>query len=109
MTERLAESNQSMHELQAALVQAQLQAAQVVRRADSAESAPAAALVRVAELERPLDVLREAQASQAAAAQTDLFGEPTPGSVEELMEFDERVAHASGKNAGDEAQSVKLA
>lgn len=93
MTERLAESNQSMHELRAALVLAQKQHAMVVTRAESAESAHASALVRVAELERSIDMLRSEQ------SETDLLDETVPGSVEDLMAFDEKIAEAAGKHA----------
>lgn len=110
MTERLAESNQSMHELQAALVQAQRQAAASVVRADSAESAHASALIRVAELERSIELLR----TQQIAA--DLVDGPAAGSVEDLMSFDEQLtsrlasshlsagAEAAGKHAKDSAK-----
>jgi len=94
MTERLAESNQSMHELQAALVLAQKQHAMVVVRAESAESGHASALVRVAELERSIDLLRAEQADE-----TDVLGETVPGSVEDLIAFDEKIAEAAGKHA----------
>lgn len=98
MTERLAESNQSMYELQAALVQAQQQAAAVVLRADAAESAHASAQIRVAELERSIDLLRAEQAVVEDGASS--------GSVEDLMAFDEKVADAAGKHA---PKSAKLA
>lgn len=98
MTERLAESNQSMYELQAALVQAQQQAAAVVVRADAAESAHASALVRVAELERSIDLLR-AEQSEADRVETDLLDDGVPGSVEDLVAFDQKIAEAAGKHA----------
>ena len=102
MTERLAESNQSMHELRAALVLAQKQHAIVVARAESAESGHASALVRVAELERSIDLLR--------AEQSDVLDETVPGSVEDLMAFDEKIAEAAGKHAQESVQkSAKLA
>lgn len=103
MTERLAESNQSMYEMEAALVQAQRQAALVAVRADAAESAHASALVRVAELERSIDLLRAEQAEQAETAVLD---ETVPGSFDDLMSFDEKVARAAGKHA---SESSKLA
>lgn len=105
MTERLAESNQSMHELQAALVLAQRQAAGSVVRADAAESAHASALVRVAELERSIDLLR-AERAEVAEALGDVLGETEPGSVEDLMTFDEKIAEAAGKHV---QRSAKLA
>jgi len=82
MTERLAESNQSLHEYQAAMVQA-------LERAESAESAHAAALGRVAELERSIELLRA----------EDI--------VEDLVAFDEKIAEAAGKHA--DKQAAKLA
>ncbi len=105
MTERLAESNQSMHEFQAALVQAQAQAAAGTVRADTAESAHAAALVRVAELERSIDLLRAEQ-----WAETDAVSEARAGSVEDLVAFDEKIAEAAGKHTQDLTQkAAKLA
>ncbi|MCZ4498639.1 MAG: putative multidomain rane protein [Marmoricola sp.] len=116
MTERLAESTTSVHELQGELVKAKREAAVVTRRADAAESAHAGALVRVAELERSIDLLRTEQAAALAAAheaaqeavravqETDLFGESTSGSVEDLMSFDEKIAKASGKHARSDAK-----
>lgn len=101
MTERLAESTTSVHELEGELIKAKRDAAVVTRRADSAESAHASALVRVAELERSIDLLR---AEQAAAAETDLFGEPAAGSVDDLVSFDEKIARASGKHARSDAK-----
>lgn len=99
MTERLAESNTSVHELQAAVVQAQRQAAEVAVRADTAESAFASAMVRVAELERSIEVLRDEQ--DAAALEL-----AERGSVEDLMAFDEKIAAASGKHAKSDSRSV---
>jgi len=98
MTERLAESNQSMYELQAALVQAQQQVAAGVVRADAAESAHASALIRVAELERSIDLLRAEQ------SEVDLLDETVAGSVEDLMAFDEKIAAAAGKHADKPAK-----
>lgn len=83
MTERLAESHQSLHEYQAALVQSQGQTAEALARAESAESAHASALVRVAELQRSIDLLRA----------EDI--------VEDLVAFDDKVAAASGKHEKD--------
>lgn len=89
MTERLAESNQTLHEYQAAMVLAQREAASVLVRAEAAESAHAAALVRVAELERSIELLRAADG------------------IEELVSFDEKIAEATAKVA--EEQAAKLA
>jgi hypothetical protein len=88
MTERLAESNQTLHEFEAALVQSQAQTAEALLRAESAESAHAAALVRVAELERSIDLLRA----------EDI--------VEDLVAFDEKIAQASGKHEKKDAKTA---
>jgi hypothetical protein len=93
MTERLADSNTSIHELRAALVAAQRQVAEMSVRAETAESAFASALVRVAELERSIDVLRAEQGAAAAAAE-----------LEDLVAFDEKVARAAGKHAAEDAK-----
>lgn len=98
MTERLAESHQSLHEFEGALIKAQRQAAVVALRAESAESAHASALVRVAELERSIDLLRAEQ------AEAELPAEPVPGSVEDLVSFDQKIARAAGKPAGSSAK-----
>ena len=89
MTERLAESNQTMLEYQAAMVLAQRQNAAALVRAEAAESAQAAALVRVAELERSIEMLRAEEI------------------VEDLVAFDEKIAEAAGKHA--EKKAAKLA
>lgn len=89
MTERLAESNHTLHEYQGALVQAQRETAAVQLRAESAESAHAAALVRVAELERSIELLRADDV------------------VEDLVAFDEKIAEAAAKVAQE--QAAKLA
>ncbi|MCW2786892.1 MAG: hypothetical protein JWP74_3409 [Marmoricola sp.] len=105
MTDRLAESNFSVHELQGELVAAQRDAAVIAVRAEAAESAHASALVRVAELERSIEVLH---AERAVAD-----GEVVPGSIDDLLAFDEKVAQAatqaatqaaSGKHALPDAQ-----
>src|SRR5690349_18547054 len=62
MTERLAESNQTLHEYQAAMVLAQRETAAALVRAESAESEHAASMVRVAELERSIEMLRAEEA-----------------------------------------------
>ena len=87
MTERLAESNQMLHEYQGAMVQAQRETAVALRRAEAAESSHATALVRVAELERSIEMLRAEE------------------SVEDLVAFDEKVAQAaSGKHTPEAAK-----
>lgn len=102
MTERLAESNTSVHELQAAVVQARREAAEVAVRADTAESAFASALIRVAELERSIDVLRDEREAELAL----LSEEPAAGSVDDLLAFDQKIAAASGKHAKSDSQQV---
>ncbi|MET3961458.1 hypothetical protein ABIE44_001392 [Marmoricola sp. OAE513] len=104
MTERLAVSNTSIHELQAALVKAQREVAAGAVRADTAESAFASALVRVAELERSIDLLRaEQEAARDAVSELDLVGRER-GSVDDLIEFDEKIARAAGKHAAQDAR-----
>jgi hypothetical protein len=93
MTERLAASNLSQRELQGALVQTQQAAASNLVRAETAEQ-------RVVELERSIELLR---AEKALAEDQD-----DPGSVEDLVAFDEKVAQAAGKHAIDETPA-KLA
>ena len=85
MTERLAESNLTLHEYQGAMVQAQRETAEALVRAESAESARAAALLRVTELERSIEMLRAEK------------------TVEDLVAFDEKIATALGKHAAAEA------
>ena len=102
MTERLAESHTSVHELQGILVAAQREMATLTVRAESAESAHASALVRVAELVRSIDVLRAEQETN----ELDVLTDTEPGSVEDLVAFDEKIAAASGKHA---AKPAKLA
>jgi serine phosphatase RsbU (regulator of sigma subunit) len=104
MTERLAESNSSMHELEGELEQAQRQAATLTARAETAESAHATALVRVAELVRSIEVLRSGQ-----AAALDALDDAEAGSVEDLVAFDEKIAQASGKHSAEAAQAARLA
>lgn len=99
MTERLAASNTSIHELRGALVKAQHQLVEVSARADTAESGFASALVRVAELERSIDVLREER-----EAELELLDESVPGSLDDLMAFDEKIAQASGKHTRPDAK-----
>lgn len=89
MTERLAESNKTLHEYQGALVQAQRETAVALVRAEAAESSHATALVRVAELERSIELLR------------------ADGLVEDLVAFDEKIAEATAKVALE--QAAKLA
>jgi hypothetical protein len=95
MTERLAESNLSMHQLQGELVQARRQAADATVRADNAEDSLERARERVRELEESLDALRverEAEEADALASWEADGGEPARGSVEELASWEEAAA-----------------
>ena len=102
MTERLAASTSEIHELEGALVQAQRQVAELSVRAETAESGFASALVRVAELERSIEMLRAEQ--QDAIAEAEALGLIEPGSVDDLMDFDEKIARAAGKHAREESK-----
>lgn len=95
MTERLAESNLSMHQLQGELAQARSQAADATVRADNAEDSLERARERVRELEESLDALRverEAEEADALASWEADGGEPARGSVEELASWEEAAA-----------------
>jgi len=100
MTERLAESNHSVHELQGELVLAQRQYADAVVRAEAAERSLEDASGRVGELEQSIELLRaEREAEQAdALAQWEAEGgpqiEPQParGSVDELVSWEATAA-----------------
>jgi DNA repair exonuclease SbcCD ATPase subunit len=95
MTERLAESNLSVHELQGALVQAQRQAADAVVRAEAAERSLEEARDRVGELQQSIEVLRaerEAEEADALAAWEAEGGDPAAGSVEELVTWESKAA-----------------
>ncbi|MCW2754414.1 MAG: hypothetical protein JWQ32_1825 [Marmoricola sp.] len=100
MTERLAESNLSMRELQGALVQSREEASVMTARAEASQSLHAAALVRVAELERSIELMRAERAAEDFVA-----GDIEPGSVEDLVSFDEKIADAaSGKHSAPDAR-----
>ena len=95
MTERLAESNLSVRELQGELVQAQRQAADAQVRAQSAEKSLDKARGRVNELEKSIEVLRaerEAEEADALASWEAEGGEPARGSVEELVSWEAKAA-----------------
>jgi hypothetical protein len=88
MTERLAESNLSVRELQGELVQAQ-------RRLAKSERSLADARERVVELERSIDVLhaeRAAEEADALASWEAEGGEPARGSVDELVSWEAKAA-----------------
>jgi hypothetical protein len=111
MTERLAESNLSVRELQGALVQAQRQAADALVRAESAEQTLDDAHRRVGELEQSIEVLRaerEAEEADALASWEAEGGEPARGSVDELVTWESKAAEIRAEQ--DEiAQAVKRA
>jgi hypothetical protein len=94
MTERLAESHLSVHELQGALVQAQRQAADALVRAESAEQTLDDARRRVVELEQSIEVLhaeREAEEADALAS-WEAEGGDARGSVDELVTWEAKAA-----------------
>jgi hypothetical protein len=111
MTERLAESNLSVRELQGALVQAQRQAADALVRAESAEQTLDDARRRVGELEQSIEVLRaerEAEEADALASWEAEGGEGARGSVDELVTWEAKAAEIRAEQ--DEiAQAVKRA
>lgn len=96
MTERLAESNLSVHELQGELVQAQRQVADATVRAESAERSLDEARERVGELEQSIEMLRaerDAQEAEALAAwEAEGGGEPARGSVDDLVTWEAKAA-----------------
>jgi septal ring factor EnvC (AmiA/AmiB activator) len=102
MTERLAESNSSIYELQAALVKTQRTSVALAARAETAESRFASALVRVAELERSIDMLR-AEREAAAGSEFSLVVEDR-GTLDDLIAFDDKLAQAAGKHAAAESK-----
>ena len=108
MTERLAESNTSIHELRAALVNAQRQSTELAARADAAESGFASALIRVAELERSIDLLRaeqdESEQDESEQGEDVDLGITERGSLDDLVAFDEKIARASGKHSLPDAK-----
>jgi hypothetical protein len=95
MTERLAESNLSVRELQGELVQAQRAAADALVRAESAESTREMARKRVIELEQSIELLRAEQTAEEADALASWEaegGEPARGSVDELVTWEAKAA-----------------
>jgi hypothetical protein len=94
MTERLAESHLSVHELQGALVQAQRLAADALVRAESAEQTLGDARRRVGELEQSIELLhaeREAEEADALAS-WEAEGGDARGSVDELVTWEAKAA-----------------
>jgi hypothetical protein len=103
MTERLAEANLSQRELQGELVQAQRQVAEATVRAETAETALADAIGRVAELHEALES-REAAEHEAALAQWESEGGE---SVNALVEWAEKTAEKAAENEAVKAASSK--
>jgi len=118
MTERLAESNLSVRELQGELVQAQRQLAktqsQVAEahgRARSAEQSLGQTRKRVTELEQSIEVLRaqrEAEEADALASWEAEGGEPARGSVDELLSWEAKAAEIKAEQ-DEMTQAVKRA
>jgi hypothetical protein len=111
MTERLAESNMSVRELQGELVKAQRDAADAVLRAESAERTLTDARGRVVELEQSIDVLRaerDAEEADALALWEAEGGEPARGSVDELVSWEAKAAEIKAEQE-QMTQAVKRA
>lgn len=103
MTERLAESNLSVRELQGELVQAQ-------RKLATSERSLADAKERVVELERSIEVLHAERAAEEAdaLASWEADGGPARGSVEELVSWEAKAAEIAAEQ--DEiSEAVKRA
>jgi hypothetical protein len=104
MTERLAESNLSVRELQGELVQAQRQTADATVRAETAEQ-------RVGELEESIEVLRAERAAEEADALASWEaegGEPARGSVDELVTWEAKAAEIKAEQQ-EISEAVKRA
>lgn len=117
MTERLAESNLSVRELQGELVQAQRQLAKTQRergdaltRAESAERTVSEAERRVTELEQSIESLRAERAAEEAdaLASWEAEGGPVRGSVDELVSWEEKAAEIRAEQE-QMTQAVKRA
>jgi hypothetical protein len=111
MTERLAESNLSVRELQGELVQAQRQAADALVRAEAAEQTLGNARERVSELEQSIEVLhaeREAEEADALASWEAEGGESARGSVDELVSWEAKAAEIKAEQ-DQMTQAVKRA
>jgi hypothetical protein len=111
MTERLAESNLSVHELQGEVVRAQRQAADAVVRAEAAERSLDDARDRVGQLERSIEMLRSERAAEEADALATWEaegGEPARGSVDELVSWETKAAEIQAEQDAI-SQAVKRA
>jgi chromosome segregation ATPase len=95
MTERLAESNLSVHELQGELVKAKRQLAESVGRTEAAEKWLTSTRERISQLEQAIEMLqaeRAAEEADALASWEAEGGEPARGSVADLISWDEKAA-----------------
>lgn len=104
MTERLAESHHSVHELQGELVQAKRQVADATVRADAAQR-------RVGELEESIEVLRAERAAEEADALASWEaegGDPARGTVDELVTWEAKAAEIQAEQE-QIARAVKRA
>ena len=111
MTERLAESNISVRELQGELVQAQRQAAETQAQLARTQRQADAARTRAEELESALAEVRaqrEAEEADAIASWEAEGGEPGRGSVEELVSWEAKAA-AIRAEQDEMTQAVKRA
>jgi hypothetical protein len=111
MTERLAESNLAVHELQGELVQARREAADAVVKAASAEKSRDAARQRVGQLEESIEVLRAERAAEEADALAIWEaegGEAARGSVEDLVTWESTAAEIQAEQE-EIARAVKRA
>jgi hypothetical protein len=112
MTERLAESNLSVRELQGELVLAQRQAADAMVRAESAEHTLDRARGRVSELEQSIELLRTERAAEEADAlaswEAEGGGEPARGSVDDLVTWEAKAAEIQAEQ-DQMTQAVKRA
>lgn len=101
MTERLAIANTSVRELQGQVAYARRDAAEQRDRAEVAERGLAVARGRIGELERSVEILHAERETEREAAQRS----GGPGSMEDLVAFDERIARAvGGKHARSDAK-----
>ncbi|MFL5833684.1 MAG: hypothetical protein ACJ76B_06865 [Solirubrobacterales bacterium] len=103
MTERLAESNLSVRELQGELVQAQ-------RRLASTERQRAEAATRAASAEKSLEQIRAERAAEEAdaLASWEADGGPARGSVDELVSWEQKAAEIRAEQ-DEMTQAVKHA
>jgi hypothetical protein len=110
MTERLAESNLSVRELQGELVQAQRQAAETQRELARTQRQADDARGRAEELELALEHLQAERAAEEAdaLASWEAEGGPVRGSVDELVSWEEKAAEIRAEQE-QMTQAVKRA